>query len=77
MAGFIVEDVDHDGRPEVKTLEVSLAANQPYVCGFRDEVLFRFNNGKFEEVSRKALYTQKDLKDFLKHEALLEDREER
>jgi cbb3-type cytochrome oxidase subunit 3 len=65
MAGFIVEDVDHDGKLEVKTLEVSPAANQPYVCGFRDEVLFRFNNGKFDEVGRRHLYSEKDLNDFL------------
>ena len=65
MAGFLVEDVDHDGRLEVKTLEVSPNANLPYACGFRDEVWFRFNDGKFVEVGRKPLYTQKDLNDFI------------
>ena len=72
MAGFVVEDVDHGGRLEVKTLEVSPAANLPYVCGFRDEVWFRLINGKFVEVGRKPIYTQKDLNNF-KCADLLED----
>ena len=73
VAGFLIEDLDRDGRLEVKTLEVSPAANQPYACGFRDEVWFRFQNGKFEEVGRKHLYTQKDLNDFRSREESNED----
>lgn len=66
MAGFLVEDVNGDGRLEVKTLQVSPAANLPYACGFRDEVWFRVKNGKFEEVGRKPLYTRKDLNDYIR-----------
>jgi hypothetical protein len=73
MAGFLVEDVDGDGRLVVKTLQVSPAANLPYACGFRDEVRFRLNNGKFEEVGRKRLYTRKDLNDYIKQGELSED----
>lgn len=76
MAGFIVEDVDHDGKLEVKTLEVSPAANQPYACGFRDEVLFRFSHGKFVEIDRKHLYSQKDLENFIRGGGILDDADE-
>jgi hypothetical protein len=71
MAGFLVEDVDHDGRLEVKSLQVSPAANLPYACGFRDEVWFRFTNGKFEEVGRRPMYTRKDLRDYMQSEESL------
>lgn len=66
MAGFLVDDFDEDGRMEVQTLEVSVAADLPYVCGFRDLVWFRLELGKFQEVKREALYTRKDLDDFKK-----------
>ena len=61
MAGFLVEDVDNDGRLEVKTLEVSPSADLPYVCGFRDAVWFRLENRRFVEVRRERLYEEKDL----------------
>jgi len=63
MGGFEVSEVDGDGRVEIKTDEIARRPGLPYVAGLRDEVVYRFQNGAFVEVSRKECFTEDEMRE--------------
>ncbi len=63
MGGFEVSDVDGDGRVEIKAYEIARRPGLPYVAGLHDEVVHRFQNGAFVEVSRKECFTEGEMQE--------------
>lgn len=57
---YEVRDVDDDGRLEVVTVDQA-NTEFPYVCGFRDEVVYRLDKDTFIEIERRPLYNDKEL----------------
>lgn len=63
IGGFEIGDIDGDGRIEVRTNEIAARPNLPYVAGLRDEVVYRFKNGTFVEVSRRECFTEDEMRE--------------
>ncbi|MEO1208217.1 MAG: VCBS repeat-containing protein [Cyanobacteria bacterium J06638_20] len=49
---FEFEDVNNDGRIEIKSIETNVSSGLPYVMGLRDEVWYQLESSNFVEVKR-------------------------
>jgi hypothetical protein len=63
LGGFEIADLDGDGRIEIRTDEIAQRPGLPYVAGLRDEVVYRFQNGTFVEVSRKECFSEEEMRE--------------
>lgn len=63
MSGYVFNDIDGDGKIEIVTVDNSIKADKAYVFGFRDSVVFIFEDKKIKEISREELYTDEELKE--------------
>ena len=63
IGGFEISDLDGDGRLEIRTVEIAQRPELPYVAGLRDEVVYRFLNGRFVELSRRECFSEEEMRE--------------
>lgn len=60
--GFEYEDVDSDGKLEIKTIETNRSSGLPFVMGLRDVVWYKLDGENFVEIKRIEP-SQKEIQD--------------
>jgi hypothetical protein len=63
--GFDFEDIDKDGKLELRVIETNKSSGLPYVCGLRDVVWYRLEGKEFVEIKREEPLPD-EIKDRLK-----------